>query len=820
MVTEASTETGNGNSGARKKAGKPAVIGRKMLIVMLILLLSLVLLPEVIRYAAIKAIPAQGLGDAEIDDIDLNLFAGTVGIDQFSLGRDGSSKLELGRLILDFSWLKLLLGEFHIQQVTIEDVRFDVLQAADGSWEVVLPVAAGDPVATEPVDQPALQLPKVLLRQLSLKNVEVTVQSDMVAGRLLIEQLNLHRASTWLQQQVELELAASWNDAPVTLSLNANPWQQSPAVDGILRLDGVSLTGISVPAVDSLSGQVDIELAFDVRQTNDDELQSALQVDLQVNDLAAEYQQVNAASEKLAWRGDAQFSVDADQALAYSIRGGLQATGLELADKQQQVSLLNWQDFTIENFSIDQALNLSMDSARFVTIAMFDHDRDHAQGQGARLRTAAIDIASLKLEAGQALAIESVQVKDGQYQLAIDPQGQLYIQQVLSNLMARLAPAGQDTAASVDTAGTDVAGDKPFTLALGQFGLVGDSSLLFTDQRFTVPVKQQLHIEQLSLAGLDQASPRSPAEFKFLGRIGEFSAIDISAELKPFAKQLEVSARGKLDAIDLPGISPYSEAYLGYHLTRGQFDQSFDVEIADETIKLKNKLVLRQLALKSVDPDKIQPMEKQLDVPLALALDMLRDGDDNIELDVPIEGRLDDPSVNINDIISDALGNALKSGAAGFLTLALQPYGAVLMAADMVGEQLSKVRLEPVVFAPGQGELVAQHLDYTAKIAALLTQRPKLQLTLCGLSNQQDKALLLPARQAENSKGEPGTQPTASSTAEPSGPAVEARLLALAGQRGEAVKRQLIVQGIESRRLFLCQPQYQADAASAVTMAM
>jgi hypothetical protein len=102
----------------------------------------------------------------------------------------------------------------------------------------------------------------------------------------------------------------------------------------------------------------------------------------------------------------------------------------------------------------------------------------------------------------------------------------------------------------------------------------------------------------------------------------------------------------------------------------------------------------------------------------------VRDSDDNIELKVPIKGRMGDPDINVNNVINDALGRALKTGAASFLILALQFYGAALMAANMIGDQLSAVRLDPMIFAVGSGVMSDTHRDYANKIAQILQSRP------------------------------------------------------------------------------------------------
>jgi post-segregation antitoxin (ccd killing protein) len=300
--------------------------------------------------------------------------------------------------------------------------------------------------------------------------------------------------------------------------------------------------------------------------------------------------------------------------------------------------------------------------------------------------------------------------------------------------------------------------------------------------------------------GLDQRYPDKAAQLSLLGSLGDFSRVKVEGEMTPFAEHLGLNLTGDIKAVPLPSVSPYSEAYIGYHLTRGQYDHEFDIKIENNNVEFNNKLLLRQLKLKSVDPSKPQPVAKQLDVPLGFALNMLRDGEDNIHLDVPIKGRLDDPNINVSKVINKALANALKSGATNYLSYALQPYGAVFMAASMVGDRLSSIRLEAIEYPAGQAGLSAEQQLYLGKVSELLSTRPKLSLTACATTNEEDHQAL----QAFN----------------PKVPVEHTALVELARQRSIQVKQALLEKGISSERVFLCQPEFVADGVRGVTMAM
>jgi len=191
---------------------------------------------------------------------------------------------------------------------------------------------------------------------------------------------------------------------------------------------------------------------------------------------------------------------------------------------------------------------------------------------------------------------------------------------------------------------------------------------------------------------------------------------------------------------------------------------------------------------------------------------MLRDGDDNITLDVPIEGKLDDPNINISNVVNDALGKALKNGAASYLKYAIQPYGAVLMAAELVGDRVASISLDPVVYNHGRGDLTPEHGDYIAKVTALMLERPKLTIKLCGQSNESDKLALAETLGSSNNAAQDIEKAKAAVT--------EEQLVELAKLRAHEVKRLLIDSGVDNKRVFSCQPQYKPEAINGVIMAL
>lgn len=787
---------------------------KRLLITLLSLAVFVTVLPEAIRWGLIYWVPSTGVGELSIKEVDLNLFSGELSVQEASLQREGAPKFSVDAIDVNVSWLKLFSGVIHFQQLQLQGARLGIFQQDSGELEIVVPLAQGgtstaeeETVVKTEAENNATALPKISVAAFQLLDTELTLYTQAAKGVLQLDVLSIAHASTWLNEWIVVDIDGSWNQAPLDVQLEVSPWDENPALTAQVTLQAVNLAGITLLPEEPLEGAVDLDLAVKGQWDWQGNLQLGVQTTLGLKNLMTEYKHIRLDLADLGWQGDVELGL-LDKVLSYQVRGDFNSEGLTITDSQQQLVLLSWQLLTIDKLTLDQHSNMQFDqlhAEQLYTLSREDDDKG-------RFYAGAVDISQWDLQEGQHLQIAKSQVSDAHYQLTITESGELQVQTMLGPVLEGLTDGAEEqiveaqsaTALSVSAQPQETTEpatqEKAFTVAVGEARLTGTSQLYFIDQRFAVPMKEYIKLSNVSVTGLDQREPDKPMQLNLLGSLGDFSKIKVDGSIKPFAEKLSLDLTGDIKAVPLPSLSPYSEAYIGYHLTRGQYDHDFDLSIENNAITFNNTLLLRQLQLKSVDPSKPQPMAQQLDVPLSFALNMLRDGDDNIELGVPIKGRLDDPNINVSSVINKALANALKSGATNYLTYALQPYGAVLMAANMVGDKLSSISLDPIEYPAGQAGLSTEQQDYLGKVSSLLASRPKLNLTACATTNDDDRQAL----QAFN----------------PKVPVQDAALIELASQRSVQVKQALLAQGVGSGRVFLCQPEFKADGVRGVTMAM
>ena len=255
---------------------------------------------------------------------------------------------------------------------------------------------------------------------------------------------------------------------------------------------------------------------------------------------------------------------------------------------------------------------------------------------------------------------------------------------------------------------------------------------------------------------------------------------------------------------------------LGYELKSGDLDADSSIRIDNGVMDGRNRLTLRALAVAPVDNAAREQLDSQLSLPLGTALDMLRDTHDTIKLDLPVSGDIDSPNFDISDVVNTAVSKALKKASLTYLTLALQPYGALISIAKLAGEAAAKVRLAPVDFGPGSAEQRQGSHDYLDKVAGILASRPELNIKVCGVANESDRATLSAQATAALAEKPAGREGEKSGEKPPVGPVRigDAQLLDLASRRAEAVTDYLVTRhAVNASRLVDCQPSIDSTPA-------
>lgn len=107
----------------------------------------------------------------------------------------------------------------------------------------------------------------------------------------------------------------------------------------------------------------------------------------------------------------------------------------------------------------------------------------------------------------------------------------------------------------------------------------------------------------------------------------------------------------------LNDLNIYSRHYVGFPIVYGEMFYRGHTEVKDKSLVSDNHLIM----------DHVELGEKRgglMDLPLRLALYILKDRNDVIDLEIPVRGRTDDPEVSVGQIVWNTLKNLIVRTAA------------------------------------------------------------------------------------------------------------------------------------------------------------
>lgn len=358
------------------------------------------------------------------------------------------------------------------------------------------------------------------------------------------------------------------------------------------------------------------------------------------------------------------------------------------------------------------------------------------------------------------LAVDEVAVDKAYARVVVTPDGRLNLQTLKFATADNPAPAPQDPATL-----------KPRDVNIHRIVFEG-SRLDFADHFIKPNYSADIGDLGGSVTGLS-SDPRARAQVKLTGSYDGKSPIVIGGTVNPLSGELFADIAAKGSNIALPQFSAYSARYAGYGITGGTLALDVDYHVENGKLQARNGIVLDQLTF----GDRVASPEATK-LPVLFAVNLLKDSQGRIKVDLPISGSLDDPQFDMGKVVAQVVGNLLKKAVTS-------PFS--LLSAALGGSSQAKAAgnaapdLEHVDFAAGDAKLDEEDRRKLAQLSEALAQHPAVKVELePRIDAQKDGAAL----QAAGLKAD------------------DASLKALAASRAEAV-RQALEQKLPADRVIV-----------------
>ena len=344
-------------------------------------------------------------------------------------------------------------------------------------------------------------------------------------------------------------------------------------------------------------------------------------------------------------------------------------------------------------------------------------------------------------------------------------------------------------------------------LSLNNLIINSEKDISFTDNSTDPVMEVGLQKLLIDFSHLDTAKPDTDSSFKLMAKTSRHSTIDLEGTVRPFAEKVSLDATGKLKGFDLRAASPATKKAIGHIIKSGQLDADITLRAVEGILDSKIALSLYHFNIKPMSKADAAELDKKFGMPLNQTLVLLRDKDDSIHLDIPITGDINNPEFNPYDAIVKATSKAATVTLVTFYT----PYGLIYAGGNALFDIATALNFDPLQFSPGSAELQDANKQQLDKLAKLMTDKPQIHLTLCGVTNQNDLYALFPDTKKTPDDKNVSEVPLTSEQAN--------ALQKLAMARQTNSKDHLInAANIEHNRLILCEPEHQTgkDAIAGV----
>lgn len=386
---------------------------------------------------------------------------------------------------------------------------------------------------------------------------------------------------------------------------------------------------------------------------------------------------VNIERLQLGTQGKLQMSMAQGSALQLAYQGDVSVSDLAVKDKLTGQPFLNWKSLKVSELALDYPAE----------------------------------------EAPFSVSTGAIKLADFYARIILNSNARLNVLDVIAGNNATGAPVSVTTptkgkAAQPTPEPPADTGPAPI-IKLGAIQLA-DGRVSYTDNY----VKPHFSADLVALngdIGSIASTSTQPTPVNLSGQLKSGGSVAIKGEAAPLAKPLALDLSAHAKGIELTRMSPYSAKYVGYNIKKGKLSVDVHYQLQAQKLKAENHVVLDQLTF----GDQVDSPDA-LNLPVRLAVSLLKDSQGRIDLNLPISGSISDPKFSIGSVLMSAFTNLIGKA----LTSPFKLLASVLGAG---AEKLSYVQ-----FKPGLATLSDAAKAKLDQLAAVLAKRSNLQMDIAG----------------------------------------------------------------------------------------
>ncbi len=243
---------------------------------------------------------------------------------------------------------------------------------------------------------------------------------------------------------------------------------------------------------------------------------------------------------------------------------------------------------------------------------------------------------------------------------------------------------------------------------------VKEASLQFADLSLKPQFGTLIHSLSGVVNGISSV-PETRAGIELNGEVDKYGTARIRGKMNVFEPAGSTNVSMDFRNIDMTHLTPYAVRFAGYRIASGKLSLDLRYRIENSQMLGENHIIAEQF----VFGERVES-PTALDLPIALAVALLKDSKGVIDIGLPVRGDLKNPQFDFGQLISKALGALLTK-------IVTAPFA--WLAALVGGE---KEDLDVVLFDPGEVTLLAPQKEKLTKLSEGLKKRPELKVDVQG----------------------------------------------------------------------------------------
>lgn len=245
-----------------------------------------------------------------------------------------------------------------------------------------------------------------------------------------------------------------------------------------------------------------------------------------------------------------------------------------------------------------------------------------------------------------------------------------------------------------------------------------NASADFSDYSLPFPFRTKVHSLNGAFSELDLQKSK-PSNIFLEGKIDKYGYTKIKGSLTPLALKNYANVDVVFKNVDLTSMTPYSGKFVGYKIKSGKISMDLHYDINKASLAGSNKINIDTLNLgeKVESPDAIN-------LPLGLAIALLKDSNGQIDIDLPVTGDMNNPEFSYGGVVWRAVGNLIT----GIVTAPFRFLG------NMLG--IDGEKLKSIDFALGSDKIIVAEEEKLTNLEKILGRRPGIKLAIEGVYDE------------------------------------------------------------------------------------